>query len=74
MVLGSAISVFGKSRIHAAVGALGAAAAFMITGPATKITNLGALKIVLGVRHFAAYIGFAMAFSLVTGLVVNLFS
>ena len=46
----------------------------MITGPATKINNLGALKIVLGVRHFAAYIGFVMAFSLVIGLVVNLFS
>lgn len=74
MMMGSAISVFGKSRIHAAVGALGAGAAFMITGPATKITNLGALKIVLGVRHFAAYISFVMAFSLVTGLVVNLFS
>ena len=51
---------------------MGAAAAFMITGPATKITNLGALKIVLGVKHFATYIGFVMAFSLVTGLVVNL--
>ncbi|MGN0867612.1 MAG: permease [Oligosphaeraceae bacterium] len=34
----------------------GAAAAFMITGPATKITNLGALKIVLGARHFALYL------------------
>ena len=27
---------------------LGSAAAFMITGPATKITNLGALKIAMG--------------------------
>ena len=32
-----------------------AATAFMITGPATKITNLGALKIVLGVKHFGLY-------------------
>lgn len=31
---------------------MGSAAAFMITGPATKITNLGALKIVLGVKRF----------------------
>jgi uncharacterized protein len=30
---------------------MGAAAAFMITGPATKITNLGAVKIVLGTRR-----------------------
>ena len=51
---------------------MGAASAFMITGPATKLTNLGALKIVLGLRHFAAYLGFAMLFSLGTGLAVNL--
>ncbi|MCH5268558.1 MAG: permease [Lachnospiraceae bacterium] len=51
---------------------LGSAAAFMITGPATKITNLGALKIVLGLKHFAFYIAFVMVFSLVTGLLINL--
>lgn len=51
---------------------MGSASAFMITGPATKITNLGALKIVLGVKRFVLYIAFVMAFSLVTGLAVNL--
>ncbi len=51
---------------------MGSAAAFMLTGPSTKITNLGAVKIVLGVKHFALYIAFVMAFSLVTGLMVNL--
>lgn len=50
---------------------MGSAAAFMITGPATKITNLGALKIVLGVKRFILYIAFVMAFSLVTGLITN---
>lgn len=50
---------------------MGSASAFMITGPATKITNLGALKIVLGFRRFVLYIAFVMAFSLLTGLVVN---
>lgn len=50
---------------------MGSAAAFMITGPATKITNLGALKIVLGLRRFALYLAFVMAFSLATGLIVN---
>lgn len=50
---------------------LGSAAAFMITGPATKITNLGALKICLGVRHFIYYLVFVMTFSLITGLLVN---
>ena len=51
---------------------MGSASAFMITGPATKITNLGALKIVLGMKRFILYIAFVMAFSLVTGLIVNL--
>ncbi len=50
---------------------LGSAAAFMVTGPATKITNLGALKIVLGARNFFLYIGFVILFSFVTGIVVN---
>ena len=51
---------------------MGSAAAFMITGPATKITNLGALKIVLGIRRFLAYILFVMVFALLTGLITNL--
>lgn len=51
---------------------LGSAAAFMITGPATKITNLGAVKIVLGMRHFICYLIFVMLFSLICGLAVNL--
>ena len=50
----------------------GSAAAFMITGPATKITNLGALKIALGAKHFAFYIAFVILFSLITGALVNL--
>lgn len=51
---------------------MGSAAAFMITGPSTKITNLGALKIVLGIKNFVIYIAFVMLFSFATGLVVNL--
>lgn len=51
---------------------MGSASAFMITGPATKITNLGALKIVLGIRRFFLYLAFVMLFSFVTGLIVNL--
>lgn len=50
---------------------MGSAAAFMITGPATKITNLGAVKTVLGMRCFLLYIGYMMLFSLATGLIVN---
>ena len=51
---------------------LGSAAAFMITGPATKTTNLGALKIAMGWRRFAAYLLFVTAFSLLCGVIVNL--
>lgn len=50
---------------------MGSAAAFMITGPATKITNLGALKIVLGVKRFALYLAYVILISLTAGLVVD---
>lgn len=51
---------------------MGSAAAFMVTGPATKITNLGALKIVLGGKHFALYLLFTVIFSLAAGITVNI--
>ncbi len=52
----------------------GSATAFMLTGPATKITNLGALKIAMGWRRFVLYILFVMLFSILCGMVVNLVS
>ncbi len=51
---------------------LSSATAFMITGPATKITNLGAVKIVLGIKRFLLYIAFVMVFSFVSGMLVNI--
>ena len=51
---------------------LGSAAAFMITGPATKITNLGALKVVLGIRHFLFYWAFIIVYACVTGILINI--
>ncbi|MDE7244365.1 MAG: permease [Oscillospiraceae bacterium] len=50
---------------------MGSAAAFMITGPATKITNLGAVKIVLGAKRFALYWAFTIVFALLTGWIVD---
>lgn len=50
---------------------MGSAASFMLTGPATKITNLGALKIVLGIRRFLLYLAYVMVFSFVSGIIVN---
>ncbi len=50
---------------------MGSAAAFMITGPATKITNLGALKIVLGAKRFVLYLAYVILISVVIGLAVD---
>jgi len=52
---------------------LGSASAFMITGPAAKITNLSALKIVLGIKPFLLYLSFSVFFALLSGLLINLF-
>jgi len=51
---------------------MGAAAAFMITGPATKITNLGAVKIVLGLKRFILYLMFTILFAIASGLLIDL--
>ena len=51
---------------------LGSAAAFMITGPATKITNLGAVKIVLGLKRFILYLSFTILFALLTGWIIDI--
>jgi uncharacterized membrane protein YraQ (UPF0718 family) len=50
---------------------MGSAASFMITGPATKITNLGAVKIVLGIKHFVFYWIFIILFALLSGLIID---
>lgn len=50
---------------------LGAATSFMITGPATKITNLGALKICLGIKNFIIYIIYTILFSFISGIIMN---
>ena len=50
---------------------MGAVSSFMIAGPAMKITNLGALKIVLGIKHFLFYILFSVIFALTCGLLID---
>lgn len=49
----------------------GSALAFMISGPATKLTNLGAVKILLGRRNFALYIAYNLAFAIAAGLAAD---
>ncbi len=51
---------------------MGSAAAFMITGPSTKITNLGALKAILGLNQFILYLLFVVIFAVITGTICNL--
>lgn len=51
----------------------GSAISFMIAGPATKLTNLGALKIVLGKRNFLYYTAFSLLLAAALGLAVNHF-
>jgi uncharacterized membrane protein YraQ (UPF0718 family) len=45
----------------------------MLTGPATKITNLGAVKIILGMKRFLLYLAFVIVFALVSGFLIDLF-
>ena len=50
---------------------LGSATAFMITGQALKITNLGAVKIVLGIKHFLFFLLFTLLFAVISGLAID---
>ena len=51
---------------------MGAADAFMITGQALKITNLGAMKITLGIKRFLLYLAFVIVFALLSGLLIDM--
>jgi uncharacterized protein len=50
---------------------LGSASAFMITGPAMKITNIGAVKIIMKMKDFCLYIAFSVLFALLTGFLID---
>lgn len=52
---------------------LGAGVIFMIIGPAMKMTNLGAVKTILGVKHFLFYLLFSVVFGLLCGLLIDFF-
>ncbi|MDD2440137.1 MAG: permease [Methanosarcinaceae archaeon] len=49
----------------------GAAIAFLLAGPATKINNLAALKMVLGVKNFIIYLLFSLTFAGIVGLLIS---
>jgi uncharacterized membrane protein YraQ (UPF0718 family) len=50
----------------------GAAVAFMLAGPATKFTNLGAVKIILGAKNFALYLAFSLVYAVVCGILTDM--
>jgi uncharacterized membrane protein YraQ (UPF0718 family) len=50
----------------------GSAIAFMLTGPATKLTNLSAVKTILGTFNFIIYILFNFIFSICMGFLANI--
>jgi len=49
----------------------GSAVAFMAAGPATKLTNLGAVKIVLGLGNFLLYLGYSLLLAILSGLLAD---
>lgn len=52
----------------------GSAVAFMISGPATKLTNLSAVKVILGFPNFILYISFNIIFAVMAGITTDLLS
>ena len=50
---------------------IGAAVAFMLSGPATKLTNITAFKSILGIKHFIYYLVSVMLFSAIAGLITD---
>ncbi|MCL2249843.1 MAG: permease [Oscillospiraceae bacterium] len=59
-----------RAWMHAGMGA-GDALAFMIAGPATKITNLAAVKMILGGKNFAIYLAYIILFAMVVGIIIE---
>jgi uncharacterized membrane protein YraQ (UPF0718 family) len=59
-----------RAWMHAGMGA-GDALAFMIAGPATKITNLAAVKMILGGKNFAIYLAYIILFAMIIGIIIE---
>jgi len=59
-----------RAWLHAGMGA-GDALAFMIAGPATKITNLSAMKMIFSARNFALYLAYCIGFAIAAGLIIG---
>lgn len=69
-VCGGGVIPLLKAWLDAGMSA-GSGVAFMITGPATKITNLSAVKLILGAKNFALYLAFCTTYSITAGQLVD---
>ena len=49
----------------------GDALTFMLAGPATKINNLSAVKMILGLGNFLLYLAFVVGFAIMSGLILG---
>ena len=49
----------------------GDALTFMLAGPATKINNLSAVKMILGIKNFLLYLAFVVGFAILAGLAIG---
>ena len=49
----------------------GSVIAFMTTGASTKITNLSAVKIILGIKHLLFYLLFILSYSFILGFMID---
>lgn len=51
---------------------MGSAVAFMVSGPATKLTNLSAVKTILGFKNFMFYIAYILIFAVAAGFITDI--
>ena len=61
-----------RAWLAAGMGA-GDALTFMLAGPATKINNLSAVKMILGFKNFLLYLAFVIGFAVLSGLIIGRF-
>ncbi|MCL2806451.1 MAG: permease [Treponema sp.] len=59
-----------NSWLHAGMGT-GDALAFMFAGPALKINNLSAVKMIFSAKHFFIYITYSLIFAVLCGIIGN---
>jgi len=56
--------------LHAGMGS-GDAMTFMLAGPAVKINNLSAVKMILGAKNFLIYLTYCLVFAMLCGFIIN---